>query len=219
MNIKVEIRKSTIPNSGNGVFATEDIKKGERICYYDGEDVETNKLNICDTDMTYALSKDKDNKFTRMGNPNKTNNFNVGQFCNDSSCPNITIINYPSVKKAFDEYLINTKQKLNIVRENYDDFYMIALKDIKKDEELFYSYGSGYWTVYFLKNSSNSFLRLILYHMLKPIDINTITDENALYIFENIMNHDLNSSFWINIFKDNSPKNYLIRIIKQLEIV
>jgi SET domain-containing protein len=216
---KVEVRKSTIPNAGNGVFATEDIKKGEKICYYDGVDVEAHTVNICETDMSYALTKDKEHKYTRLGNPLKTTAYNVGQFCNDSCCPIITDINYPSVKKAFDEYLIKTKSLLNIVRENYDDFHMVALKDIKKGEEIFYSYGVGYWLIHFLKISTDSFLRLILYSLLTQFETNEFTDEQALYIFENVMNHDLNNSFWIDTFKKNSPKNYLLRIMKQLKII
>lgn len=36
MDYPVEVRQSLIPNSGRGVFTTRDIKKGEKLCFYDG---------------------------------------------------------------------------------------------------------------------------------------------------------------------------------------
>ena len=70
MTLKVKVAKSAV--HGNGVFVTEDISKGERICFFDGELKDANtsvrirrlpqgELSIIDSEKVFqdAIKKGK----------------------------------------------------------------------------------------------------------------------------------------------------------------
>lgn len=220
MKIKVEVRKSAIPNAGNGVFATEDIKKGERVCYYDGEDIEASKVNICETDMSYALTKVGEKEpWTRLGFEFPKTLYGVGQICNDGAYPIFRDEHdFKMVVEDLDIYTKKSMDNLNVAQEDKNSFWFVALRDIQKGEELFYSYGPKYWMSKFLKESTNSFFRLICGCYVYNFHLEKVDDKEALNIIENLMNQDTNLQFWTDRFKISSPKDVLLQITKQLKI-
>ena len=153
----VEVRPTI--DMGNGVFATRDIKKGELCCFYDGiivcsdigmEGLISNRLGYGHdfvVETTTKMIRDEEvreqvKKADEMiaGFTKQLRRGGVGQLINDWSM-------------SYDDYdynylkNINTTAQCERVGATPDDYIilMIAYKDIKKDSQLFYSYGSGYW--------------------------------------------------------------------------
>lgn len=212
--MKVEIRKSNI--AGNGVFAKEDIKKGEDLCIYDGEYIAYDKINVCKDDMTYALTRP--NNFTILGYKEPKSEIGIGQIINDGACPNFEILIFDNVVNELEKYNTETANNMNVALKNDGSTTMVSLKDIKKDEELFYSYGQKYWICNNLINSTNSLLRLMMYILLFPIKTTELDDKKALHIIENVMNQDINNQYWKDVFKNKSPSEFLLIILKQLKV-
>ncbi len=113
---KIYISKSKIPNSGRGVFASVDIKKGELIerCPV----IELSELDFESVNQTslvnyiYYLGKNKDRLILVLG---------FGSLYNHSYQPN-AVYKYKPKSKVID---------------------FIALKGIKKDEEITVNYNQG----------------------------------------------------------------------------
>jgi SET domain-containing protein len=210
-NNVVEVRPSE--RHGRGVFANRDIKKGERMCYYDGEDIPEDKAQP-DRDVSYAQ---RQGNIIRYGYVEPKTSHGIGQLMNDAFMPHLTNpINFPNVKRAFDEYEEKSKALYNTGKFQ-NSFWLYADKDIAKDEELTGSYGKAYWIVKFLTQTKNPFLRLILYQMHQGIDKDTLTDELATDVIEGLMEQPLNSSRWSDQGLDSSkPKELLLFIMQKL---
>jgi SET domain-containing protein len=145
-----EVRPSTY---GRGVFATRDISKGDFITLYPAHGVEFDRITEykshyigdIEYDEKYTVEHTK-NKMAFVGDKDCFNGLFMGHLIND---------NYPTVED------FKYKEKIGITTLNYilhastfancyfkegTNFIIIqATKDIKKDEELFTSYGLGYW--------------------------------------------------------------------------
>lgn len=143
---KVYIHKSTI--EGLGVFAKENISKGEIVSMYPSDTVRIYKGNIyyeaC-SDRTTNTNNEKYAYKTEqcviLGDPQFTKDMNlVGHIVNDSCQTDGLLEN--NIK-----YGLETMLKQNCVYYPYHIFVLIvASKDINKDEELLVSYGVDYWT-------------------------------------------------------------------------
>lgn len=213
MKVKVEVRKSTIPNAGNGVFATEDIKKGEYVCHYDGEDIEMEKSNEI-TDITYLIHNPLSTTTFRIGYNEPKTKEGVGQIVNDGECPKIDNLQKEhEINRVLDEYEMKSKEKANIGIDT--NFKMIAGKDIKKKQELFYHYGRKYWIFKQLELSNNSMTKLILYNLLFPINLKTLTNETAKDLMTLVMMQNLESELWKTQLSKIEPRNLIIGLINQ----
>ena len=132
----LDVRTSTIPNSGRGLFSREKIiKAGQLIGYYDGEIIDDENLV---SDYSFQLDET--------------------WFVDGLHFPRcyIAMVNDPH-GTDFEENCIfeleiydqTTNKKL---RPNKRRIYLLALRDIHKGEELFASYGEDYWTCESRKN-------------------------------------------------------------------
>lgn len=110
---KIYVSKSRIPNSGRGVFARTDIKKGEVIESCPVIEVPPNDVsNLADSILItyfYYLGKNKDRVFITLG---------FGSIYNHTYKPNAAY-----------------KAQLKDERINF-----VAIKDIKKDDEITVNY-------------------------------------------------------------------------------
>ena len=118
----VEVKPSTIPNAGFGLFSLKMIPKDSFICEYNGK--QSKKLNS-NNDYT-ALVQDKNNELVYIDAEDKYCCF--GRYINDN------------VKK----------KKINarfIWDDNLKKAFIFSTRKIKKGEEIFLSYGKKYWKV------------------------------------------------------------------------
>ncbi len=112
----VSYKKSLIPNAGNGVFATTDIRKDHAITVYSGEKVD-DKPNCSE----YVIQLQDGSYLIGDSTPQVGNG--LGSFINRSAA-----------KKncEFEE------------NEDYEQLIVVATKNIKKGDELFTTYSRGY---------------------------------------------------------------------------
>ena len=121
----IEIRKSTIPGAGNGVFCKKAIPSGMDLGYYRGEIISPEEHERRYTKKGYgeyvlvATDMDKDPEQVHIDGI-KHNNW-------------ISRVNAPK----------GTGKKPNIYWDNYG--HVFSLRNIKAGEELFANYGAAYW--------------------------------------------------------------------------
>ncbi len=129
----LEIKKSTIPNAGLGLFATSNLKADTFICEYKGEI----QYEIMSGPYVLELGKGK--------YLNGNSSINVGSYSNE--CHRNDKINC---------YCQGNNARLIL---NIDDrVYLRLTRNVKAGEEIFTSYGNSYWhqdelNQYFLSSS------------------------------------------------------------------
>ncbi len=132
----LELRESTIAGAGNGVFAAENIKKGEIICEYDGYFKASKECDererIYSIDAGYGLCIVGDG---------------IGAMIND-------IVDFRELTELEAEGLFSGKppvsQKHNcyfkfIGEGEFSHIYILASVDVASGSELFIPYGFRYW--------------------------------------------------------------------------
>ena len=151
----VEVRSAGF--MGDGVFATQDIKKGTVCCYYDGVFVNS------ETEAMFVTGKRGYSQFVTGGKtqlmagfPAEFRKGGCSQMINDYN------INYKQRDAPTDGQLKNNKyaRGINVITCPDCPAYRgtpvtIAIRDIKKDEQLFSSYGEKYWD--YEKNAAKNF--------------------------------------------------------------
>jgi hypothetical protein len=157
---------------GRGVFATRDIKMGEVITYYPAHHLSVGGSST----ISFVENKpDDDYLYSSLdgrriwGDSEKTDNrYMLGHMINDA-CDNVFRREGDTMGEWFGRYILYTRQRRNArfgEREEDDGIVSVyATRDIKKDEEIFISYGLQYWGIRngFIKKGDNvlsSFLRL-----------------------------------------------------------
>lgn len=208
MELKVEIRPSKI--SGNGVFAMYDIKKGERLCYYDGHDLPIEKVKN-DTDMDYAVNH-SNNALIRFGDQKPKDKHGIAQIINDGACPVFNDCSMKEIRRSLNEYDEKSIRLCNCKMYN-NSFWMYATKDIKKDEEILTNYGKKYWLMHFLVRSTNALLKLLLFNELSPIDTVDLDDGEACHLIEGVMMQDLKADYWQELLKQTRPKDLVLNLL------
>jgi hypothetical protein len=128
----LRVRDSTVPNAGKGVFAMRDFAQNEKVCKYTGDllyglRVEAATGDDPDNDddfegSTYILQLSRNTLVDAA-----RRNTNVGRFINDTKGTR----RRPNVK-----WVVDQRRKTVEMR---------ATRPIKKGDELFVSYGSGYF--------------------------------------------------------------------------
>jgi SET domain-containing protein len=121
----LQIKKSTIPNTGQGLFTLKEIKKNEDITEYNGVKMTVEEANRKE-ESGYALLINKDTVID-----GKSTQSCLGRYAN--MCRSL---NKPHCKGNNARFVINQKTKKVVLR---------ATKKIKIGEEIFVSYGRSYW--------------------------------------------------------------------------
>jgi len=122
-NVRTFIKKSTIPNADKGLFANKSIKKGDTVAQYIGVYVPMHFIDLDYYNSDYLLQ------------------FPQELMCIDASDKLSCYGRY--VNDSLSRKQINVK----ITKDMADDgAKLIAIRDIKKKEEIFMSYGIEYWT-------------------------------------------------------------------------
>ena len=138
--LKLEVRASEIPGAGNGVFATDPIMKGELVGEYRGK---------------LILEGDEISDRSKMI---RISEFMVDGFGIDKIPCIIALINdcvqFIPVDTSFSKRLTDDDFKLKLwegkgyncaFEQKHDKMFAIATRDITPGEELYISYGIGYW--------------------------------------------------------------------------
>ena len=164
----VYVKQSNITNAGRGVFAGRDFEKNEFLCYYDGYDIKYNSRELRDEEFIYCqLGSDEEN-VQRIGFIKPRSPFGVGQLINDGAIPEFfktwdsgeryedgTHLYHwydnenGDVEKNINKYIVMSEKKRNVyfgTITGIPTWNMVASRKIKKDEELYTTYGIQYWT-------------------------------------------------------------------------
>jgi SET domain-containing protein len=151
----IEVKQSSIPESGNGLFATRDFNEGEIITTYDGETIDfktagelrkQGKASHIRTLVRMSICVDG------FKDPADAHRKGGGSFCNDA--------NYSGDTAGVSKYQNNAKFSVeNSAKDPREICYIRALKDIKSGEEIFVSYGRDYWKDFKGEDSSTRVAR------------------------------------------------------------
>jgi SET domain-containing protein len=123
-NLKVDV--STIPNSGKGLFAKKDFKKGEYICKFTGDYIDSKELERRDVGgarSAYFIYIDD----------------NTTLDVYDSKC----LAKYANDAEGFRK--IRGKRNNSALAQDGKNIYIQATKDIDAGDEIFVGYGKDYW--------------------------------------------------------------------------
>jgi hypothetical protein len=123
-NLKVDV--STIPNSGKGLFAKKDFKKGEYICKFTGDYIDSKELEKRDVGgarSAYFIYIDD----------------NTTLDVYDSKC----LAKYANDAEGFRK--IRGKRNNSALAQDGKNIYIQATKDIDAGDEIFVGYGKDYW--------------------------------------------------------------------------
>lgn len=149
----IQIKKSKLPNAGYGVFVTKDYKLGEVITWYSEDCNSTNKAYgvNCSWGPMYArpLAKGSIKSFNKRISEK---DIGAGHLINDPLC---NLLNIGCYINAY-------------FRENLEErkMYVVACRNISKDQELFISYGFNYWKNHaILQSMSDSSLQHFYRHL------------------------------------------------------
>ncbi len=122
----LEVKKSTIPNAGKGLFTKRDIKKGERFVEYLGEIITWKECDIrAEKDeggYVFFISRNK--CIDAFHTPNE-----LARYANDAK-------GLTRVKGINNNCVYEIHQKRGWIK---------AVKDIKAGSEILVSYGAEYW--------------------------------------------------------------------------
>ena len=118
---RLEVRPSTIPGAGSGLFAAEDFREGRRLVEYTGR--------ILTLKQTMSLA---DRSYLKM----VTLNRHI-----DGSVPEASVARY--VNDHIDKARINTR----FVTVGGRRVYVEALRDVALGQELFCDYGRAHWVL------------------------------------------------------------------------
>jgi hypothetical protein len=125
------VKPSTLPDAGRGLFANQDFAKGQRITEYCGE--------LIDHKQALALRAEGKAQYVRVveaqhsyidgvKDPSKISSAGWASMANDSEKPNA----------VFDRVWEKSTARYRV--------FIKAKRAIANGEEIFVSYGKGYWT-------------------------------------------------------------------------
>jgi len=137
VNDGLEVKLSTLPNAGRGVFVTRDFLEDQIVCEYSGK---VTSIYTFFQHFQYRAQLGKE--YTILGNPHES--INPGCLINDAKDATKTncclyFVPIPSAQLLQYARLNNTGRKVNC------RLFVVAKKDISVGSELFLSYGKDYW--------------------------------------------------------------------------
>jgi len=124
------VKRSTLPNSGKGLFTTKDIKKGEVVCEYEGERI------------TWDEATSRNEKDVSKGA--------YFYYINEKN-----VIDAWAAKDTFGRYAndaaglgrIKGLRNNCVYEERKNRVFIKATRNIPAGSEIFVSYGRGYWKI------------------------------------------------------------------------
>jgi hypothetical protein len=155
METRLEVKPSTIPNAGNGVFTIDPIKKGSRVCYYAGKDYPKGLImpNGFPSDIDPYSLEHPTKPIVRIGYRKPEGTHGVAQLINDGAKYDPSklklnehgLFSYRALKKLEDIYYTCALQKANVEPSATELWVFVAYRDISAGEELFFCYTHDYW--------------------------------------------------------------------------
>jgi hypothetical protein len=186
----LEVKLSTIPGAGNGVFTLKDIKQGEPVCYYAGRDEPAEK----NSQDPYAIHH-MFNNTVRVGFRVPEKSHGVAQLVNDASYLDFNSLElnenglFPlcAIKKLEDDYNKCSYEKMNVCYDKYgEEYVMYARQNIKAGEELFVSYGTDYWISQFDISCDYPLRKLLIYRKNIKQIIDSKNDQDAMIFMKSL---------------------------------
>lgn len=138
----LRVGPSTIPNAGEGVFATEDFPSGKILCEYAG--YLKKGENVTDEELIYGMY---------FSDTEMLIGTNIGSKINDII--DFRMLTFHELMQLILEQPlpIHAGMQYNCHFHKFDDqTYIISNRNIKNGEELFVSYGKRYWIDKLIKN-------------------------------------------------------------------
>lgn len=140
--LKVTLKKN---KKGSGVYAKADIKKGETVLYYMFR-LFARKDFESETDCVYAMKV-----YDKNDNINRRYKGDIDETCIPEPKNNIPywglFTNEPSPNESSNVELVTDNMENNQTRNKvgkYFTYRLVAIKDIKKGEEIMWHYGGYY---------------------------------------------------------------------------
>lgn len=152
INHGLQIKKSSIPNAGYGVFATRAYKKNELITYYHG--AVGKRIEVADLDPAYKSHARRINgyytmygNFTENGEPINFDLYGMSQVVDKGLGP---FLNAKDASETnCDWFILRSDANQNRMDESEDPFQIVILIYARKrlyiGSELFIDYGEQYW--------------------------------------------------------------------------
>ncbi len=182
LSLKVEVR--TKAGGSLGVFATEDVQKGEWICFYDGITKDANTkvrlrripesgtIAIVDAEQVFkqvlddvkCLAHPSKQGFVKIAAENK-NGFGIGQWIGDYTKPDLAQVD-DNFGRATEE--LHRYQDLSLKHANCqvdDTFWFKSTAAIAKGSEVLVHYGFMYWLKKMMLEETRPAKRLFLYSL------------------------------------------------------
>jgi len=148
-------------NPGYGVFATKAFKKGDALTFYTGWIISAQKAK--------QLKKEQAHSHIVKRNTMTDNILGVESM--------LELETFSIENRGLGSF-INHRKKPNVKYENVDNQIIIfALRDIEKDEELFSSYGKGYWDQSYERTSEGTTARETCMQESSATSISTNTNQ------------------------------------------
>jgi hypothetical protein len=130
------VKTSTIPNSGNGLFAKRDFKKGEIIAYFTGKLIDNDKFDLLKKHFSgYPINHfggTRGHYLIDLGDKtlDTYDSDCLAKYANDIEGPAKT-------NKQNNSTIFSSKKRKSA--------YICATHNIKAGDEIFVSYGKEYW--------------------------------------------------------------------------
>lgn len=148
--LDLEVKKSLIPNAGNGLFALKDFENEDIIAEFRGPVVDSNTIGdkMFDDEINLVYLNEKYSILCRS----------IAGFCNDciKFPQKMTKEEYRNWVK-YEEIETHLDCKYNAfidIRKN--KAFLVAMQEIKQGEEIHIYYGFDYWDPFFKKIVENS---------------------------------------------------------------
>ena len=243
MVLQVDVRPSGV--HGRGVFATSDIPKGTRVCFYDGQ-LKDSKINVKmrktkegilsivsaskyfeeamvpdpDYDRIMAHPHPKMNGFVVVGN-NEYADFGCGQFVNDGAAPNLSDgdVDFVTASRRLNEYQKASLKAMNCEVDR--NFWFVTTKDVKGGSELLTHYGFEFWVHKAMIESSNP-LSVFLFYSLheqtsKPFNLRQFFDFDSETICAFLVDMCKMDKDVVANYK--SPKDLMFELMEKVNIM
>lgn len=135
----VEVRRSGLPDAGNGLFATRDFRRHELVTEYQGVELPASSIRELVTEQGWArashtISLRGPTVLDGLKDPKAAVGRGGASFANDARCPALT-------NAAFSWRAASRSEP------HKSRVFLRAKRDIAAGEEIFVSYGSDYWDV------------------------------------------------------------------------
>lgn len=126
----VEVRPSQIPGAGMGLFTTRDVRKGDRIVHYGGEEITPDEMH-----NRYGWMRDDTNEYIQVVAP-------YAMTIRDST-NTLDAIRIRGAASYMNDATTSTQYTNNV--DLATDF-VYAQRNLRAGEELFTAYGDEYWS-------------------------------------------------------------------------